>query len=966
MKKIIFILLLSFVVNAVHSQVPDALKQRLEGKTRLSDIMTEVEDFYKNDKDAGQLINKTTEKEFENNYLRWKRWEYYQGSRLDENGNVIPNVNRKIYDGWKAYEESNAQREDSPESSYSSWSAYGPTTVVRYGAGYNSGYGRVNCIAFHPTLVNYLLIGTPQGGIWRSTNNGTSWFAFSDNLPSNSIGGLVWDRTNSNVIYALTGDGDATSGLVASYGYNIPALGVFKSTDGGSTWFLTGDFPGVVGSFHGYKLMQHPSSANTLFAATTDGIYRTTNGGTSWTLTQVGNFTDIEFKPGDPTIMYAGQKGGSAPFWRSTDSGNTWTNAGFTGVPTVSTRIAIGVSANLPNYIYILAGGATGSGSFRGVYRSTTSGTPTFSLRSSTPNILGYPNDGSDDQDQAGYDLAIEVDPANASTIITGGINIWRSTDGGSTWGGTSRTQWSEPAGIDYVHADIHNLAYNPLNSNLYTTSDGGVGFSTDNGINWTFISSNLQLLATYRADWYEADQNLVASGTQDNGTDIRYTASNTYRHIYGADGFDCVIKADDANTIVYIANAGIRKTTDGGLTSSGVSPAGVGFFPQLARDFNTLTRIYAGDAANIYRSTNFGTSWTAFTAGISGRVLTTCPSNSDRLYTGSGTTLQRSDNATTTLTFTTISGTPGYPTGVNVTDVGVRPSNSLIAYASFGGYVDGKKVYSTTDGGANWTDFSGSLPNVACHSIAVDANNVVYVGTDIGVFVRSTAMTDWQPFYNFLPRTPVSTLMVNNTTGRIIATTFGRGNFYADIYSTCPVNLTISGNYSGTIFYEASSTINSTSTASQGAGNTLALKSGGYVNLNPGFEVNGGSELRSYIAPCNTGGIPLRIQSIDELISIDSMFVPAKNGVRFSDGIITQVLPDKKGAELNIITEGSYSARIVNEHGAIIKKIFTDQAKKKGNSTINFSTAGLSTGLYYLQLFKDKELVHFHEFDVK
>jgi len=176
--------------------VPDALKQRIEGKTNLTDIMREVDDFYKTDKKAWVKKNNNTEKEFENSYLRWKRWEYYHSSRLDEQGRIIPNVNRKIYDGWKDYEISHNRNNDSSSiitSSYSTWNAFGPTNVTRYGAGYNSGNGRVNCIAFHPTIANQLIIGTPQGGIWKTTNNGASWFALTDNLPSSAIG--VWFGT---------------------------------------------------------------------------------------------------------------------------------------------------------------------------------------------------------------------------------------------------------------------------------------------------------------------------------------------------------------------------------------------------------------------------------------------------------------------------------------------------------------------------------------------------------------------------------------------------------------------------------------------------------------------------------------------------------------------------------------------------------------------------------------------------
>src|SRR5256885_12157971 len=102
----------------------------------------------------------------------------------------------------------------------------------------------------------------------------------------------------------------------------------------------------------------------------------------------------------------------------------------------------------------------------------------------------------------------------------------------------------------------------------MYSCSDGGVGYSTDNGTNWTFISGSLQILATYHGDWYEGDENILAVGNQDNGSNLRYTASNTYRHFYGGDGFDCVIKDNNTDTMVFVGNGSILRTVNGGLTN--------------------------------------------------------------------------------------------------------------------------------------------------------------------------------------------------------------------------------------------------------------------------------------------------------------------------------------------------------------------------------------------------------------
>ncbi|MES2649126.1 MAG: 3-coathanger stack domain-containing protein [Bacteroidota bacterium] len=965
-----FISLFFIALASTAQKIPPDLGKKIAGKTNLEEIMAEVDAYYQEGK-APSLQNVSREDEFENPYIFWKRFEHYQAARLDEKGNISPNVNQTIWNNWNAYKllKPNYFNNPTQNSSYGTWSNLGPTSITRYGKGYNSGYGRVNCIAFHPTDPLILYIGLPQGGIWRSVNGGTSWSVLTDDLPSTGISDLVVSWANANVIYALTGDGDVSAGgYVTSYGYDQKSVGVLRSTDGGVTWFLTGALPNAGETFYGYKLIQHPNFANILFAATTSGIYKTSNSGVSWTQVESDTrFTDIEFKPNDASIMYAvrrmngGGETNSNPFYRSTNTGDTWTNT-TTGITTTAERLAIGVSKANISTVYLLTGPSTGAGSFKGLYRSTNSGV-SFSNIATTPNILGYPTNGSDAKDQTFYDLGIEVSPTNAEIVLTAGINIWRSTTGGTNL--TARTQWFDDAddapAADYVHADVHNLAYNPLNNYVYSCSDGGVGRSTDNGANWTFLSSNLHILATYHADWYEPNASIMTSGTQDNGTNVRYTGSNTYRHIYGADGFDCIMDQNNPDDIVYVANSSVYRTTDGGLTNDNAGPAGVGTFPQLARSYTDDNDIFAGDKTAVYRSTTRGTSWSSSTTPRGSRALTTCPSNSSRIYASNGTNTFRSDDKA--VTWTTINGKPGYPTGVNLTDIESRVNNSLDIYASFGGYSAGKKVYFSTDGGENWSNISGSLPNLACHSIAVDANFNVYVGTDIGVFVRPSGESDWQPFLNSLPRTPVSELMVNNTANRIIATTFGRGNWFAELYSPCPATgtLIVGGTLTGQRFYEYNS-ISSTAIITGGEGTHVAMKAMDYVQLNPGFEAKQNNDFRAYLGPCGNGGVPftLGLQSVDENFSMENVFIPSENGKRWPYAHITEVLRQESSIEISTENAGLYSIRITDVTGKVLKMKENLQFEK---GIQKFNYAGLlQNEAFYIQLLKDKRLVHFQE----
>ena len=961
-----YIPVLFFFFLAGGQKVPPELQQRLAGKTKLVDIMREVDQFY----DFGRspsLKNNGEGEEFENPYIHWKRFEYLNASRLDANGNIDPDANKKMMQGLNDYKAAHPQFFNTNAAqifSYGSWSSYGPTTVTRYGTGYNSGYGRVSCIAFHPTLENTLFIGMPQGGIWKSSDNGINWAVLSDDIPSGSVSGIVVDYNNANTIYLLTGDGDAIGGgFVSSYGFLQQSVGVLKSTDGGVSWNQTGTFPSTVGAFYGFKLLQHPTSSNTLFAATTDGIYKTTNGGTAWTLEQVGNFTDIEFKPGSPATMYAVARGGTDPFWISTNTGGTWSNTGITGDPNTASRLAIGVSAANSAYVYLLAGPATGAGSFRGVYRSTNSGT-TFTLRTTTPNILGYPVNGSDDEDQATYDLGIEVDPNDAEEIITCGINIWRSTNGGTTM--VNETYWEDnvAAATEYVHADVHNLTYHPNNINkIFACTDGGVGYSSNDGVDWSFPSLDLQIMATYHADWYEPNNDILANGTQDNGTNVKYGSTNTYRHIYGADGFDCLIDQTDILDIVYVANGKVRRTTDGGLTGVNITPTGVGTFPQLARSFSDDNDILAGGSGSVFRSTNRGTTWTEETTPKGSRVLTTCPSNSNRVYASNGTTLWRSDDKA--VNWISISGNAGYPTGVNITDLEARPSNSTVIWASFGGYTADKKVYYSADSGRNWSNLSGSLPNVACHTIALDENNTVYVGTDIGVFVRPSGESDWQPYLNGLPKTPVSELMVNNTANTVIACTFGRGNFIDDLYQVCPATgtLLVSGTLSGNRFYEYNA-ITSSATVTGGQGTNVLMKGVNNVTLTEGFHALSGNNFKAYNGPCGSGGVQFELSSMNDTLGMETMAIHAENGKRFPYAHFTDVNNKDKTVDIKVTSAGTYSLRLAHENGSVAAILSQSLSLVEGLHTYNVAGAAtVGSGFYYIQLFKDGRLVHFQEY---
>jgi photosystem II stability/assembly factor-like uncharacterized protein len=845
MKKHISLLITMIAVwsgSIVTGQVSAPSEMWLNPPSRdFATIQQTVENYYANrDKGPGT------------GYKQWKRWEYFNSTRLTPNGEIT-NIEARNLEAY--LQERENQNNDSPLTTFGYWQSLGPTNYTNL-AGWNPGVGRVNVIAFHPTVANTFWLGMPSGGLWKTTTGGTSWTPLTDGMPRIGVSGIAIDYNNTDIMYILTGDGD---------GGDTYSIGVLKTTDGGVTWYNTGLSWDVSQLIRGYKLIMHPTNSSILMAVTDDGVYRTTNGGVSWTQVLAGTYRDIEFKPGDPTYVYVS---GTSTFYRSTNTGVNWTQI-LTGMPSGCTRIAIAVTPNNSSYVYLFGGPPTAVGAFKGVYRSTDSG-GSFSVRSTTPNLLGYSSTGNDSDHQTTYDLAMAVSRTNAQDVIVGGINTWSSSNGGTSW---TITSWWDTRGntIGYTHADIHDLAINPLNNYLYCCSDGGIFRSTNFGVDWTDLTPGIANTQWYRIAGIETNTNLLVGGTQDNGSN-KWTGTPTYTHIQGADGMDAMIDHSDANTMYYSRQYGtLVKSTDAGATWTNISPASGAWVTPYIMNPSNSSIIYGG-YADVYKSTNGGTSWSNM--GADGRsAMAIGTSNTSRVYTANGSLIWRSDDAAAT--WTSISAGLG---GNSVTFIAVNPDNSLDVFVTVGNYNAGQKVYESADGGATWTNISGSLPNVVMNCIAYEDNNGVpndalYVGTDLGVYYRDDNIGDWILFQNGLPNVPVMDLEINEAGNLIRAATFGRGLWSSDLYYSCPsaYSLTTGNdpsnpNYTGVQYYEASNTVTSSRVITGGIGTDVTYKAGNSVTLTTGFHARAGNLFKAVLGPCQALAPPLMGKYISQM----------------------------------------------------------------------------------------------------
>ncbi|MGB0974522.1 MAG: VPS10 domain-containing protein [Flavobacteriaceae bacterium] len=708
---------------------------------------------------------------------QFKRWEYYWESRVDAQGNFPPEGH--VQDEIARYNASAlTQISRTYDPGTGTWEIVGPVSSPNNGTGQMNGNGRVNCITFHPTDPNTIFVGAPSGGVWKSTDNGSTWTEFSGGLTRLGVSSIVIDPNTPSTIYIGTGDRD---------GGDAPGYGVWRSTDGGMTWQAhnTG-----MGNRTVYEILMDPTDSNILIASTNGGrIYRSTNAGANWSYTSVNSSSkDIAFHPTDSNVIYTA----GTTVNKSTDNGQSFSPI-TSGVPTGAQRIALAVTPANPNYVYLLAGNGSG---LMGIYRSTDSGL-NYTTRTTSPNILGYETNGSGTASQAWYDLVIAADPTDAEVIYTGGVNLWKSVDGGTTM--TCASYWVSPTGgIDGVHADQHALEFSPHNNNIYNGNDGGLYTSTDNGLNWDDISSGLAIAQIYKIGVSQTVSDLAINGYQDNGTSV--SRGINFSTEIGGDGMECAIDPTDENYMygaVYYGdisrsiNNGSSFQKIAGEGFNGITEGGAWVTPYKL-DPNNSARMFVG-YKNIWRSNDVKTpaanavSWTqisSFSGSSNIRDIAIAPSNSDVVYISRyDNKLYRSDNATAASpTWTDLGGS--LPISNEPKDIEIDPTDPTHIFIAIN-----NDIFESTDSGTSWTNVSGTLPNISLNTIVIDHTSTVdamYVGMDVGVYYKDNTMSDWIAYNSGLANLEVTELEIQYATevceNQLFGATYGQGLWKTDL----------------------------------------------------------------------------------------------------------------------------------------------------------------------------------------
>jgi photosystem II stability/assembly factor-like uncharacterized protein len=702
-------------------------------------------------------------------YKPFKRWEAYMEERVYPSGNMsLTSLTYPNYKKWLRDNESavNALANRSP----ALWTELGPVGSPTGPSPYTgTGAGRLNFVHWDPNDNNIMYVGAPDGGLWKSTNAGSSWSTSTDNLAVIGCTDLAIDPTNTSTMYLATGDIEG----------NKNSIGILKSIDGGTTWNPTSLVINISNGWRLSKLLMDPNNPLRMIASSNVGVWYTTDGWVTNTFSSIGetypNLKDMELKPGDPNTVYVS----GTTIYKSTDFGENWVEV-TSGLPTSGvSRIALAVTPANSAYVYALYGQSSDQG-YMGMYRSTDSAS-TFTAMSTSPNLLGYATNGSDSGGQAFYDLSLVASPTDANNITVGGVNHWRSFDGGINWQNTSFWASGE------IHADVHDLRYLPGSSTtMYSCNDGGLFISTDNGNQWTDISNNLAIGQVVKLGLSASTQSRIVAGEQDNGTILNETTG--WNGINGGDGGECFIDYTDNNIVYvqYVEGAYSRIEYPSGTKTPITSglPSGIDFYSPFKMDPVNHLRLYSGGTPKLYTSSNQGDNWIGIGNGTgSGTIkdIAIAPSNPSIIYLLQNDAISKSTNSGTT--FTDVTGS--LPTTVALKSITVSNVDANKVWVTYSGYDSNVKVFKTVDGGTNWTNISAGLPNLPMNTIVHTNNSTqddIYVGGDVGVYYYNNTLTAFEPYLIGLPNAAVRDLEIFYPGNKLRAGTYGRGVWESDL----------------------------------------------------------------------------------------------------------------------------------------------------------------------------------------
>ena len=688
--------------------------------------------------------------------------------------------------------------------------------------------GRVLTVAIDPNNSNKIFAGSASGGIWKSENAGGNWSYVNVGLPVLGVPAIAFHPTNSNIIIA--GTGEVYRSDTSNIGFNVwkargsYGIGIIRSTDGGNTWtqVLYKSYSNLFGV---QRLVFDPNNSNTVYACTTHGLFKSTDAGATWSTTPMldGKYvSDVLIRRGSSNTIVAAVgnlTNTGKGIYKTTNGGSSWTHVTGTGFPSVFHGfVRLAAHPTDADVIFASVGmGVTTTNNHRSYTDNELYKSSDFGSNWTVKNNSLHANF------QHWFAHAIAVNPGNGNKIILGGVKLYRYTDGTGSSGSVENIHGS-------LHDDIHDVVFDPNNSNiLYVACDGGVYRTTNiNGANAGNVvfqtrNSGLEIAQFYASlGVSKLTANRFIGGLQDNGVWAYNNGSWSKR--LGGDGGPSAIAPNSDNTVLASNDALTVNRSTGGVTGTFKTHLGswafvaddrTAFMAPIAFAPSDPSIAYAA-SDNLHRSTSGGDKWTNGTYSSANRyieaqyktavTLAVSPTNPNKVYVSlspfsqrvdnklnvtGGPTLRKTTNAdAATPTWTTVSG--GLPNHF-IMDIAIKPNNDDSIMVALGGYGD-SHIWLSGDGGATWVNRGIGLPDVPFNAIVFDPVHptVVYAGSDLGIYVSPDLGLHWFDFNDgFSDATMVFDLQIT-ADNRIVAATHGKGLMIGDLadISSLPVNI--------------------------------------------------------------------------------------------------------------------------------------------------------------------------------
>ena len=694
---------------------------------------------------------------------------------------------------------------------------------------------RIEAIAVPSDQPSTIYVGVGSGNLWKSTNNGVTWTPIFEHESTFTIGDVAVAPSDSDVVWVGTGETQPRHS-----GYSYAGTGVFKSTDAGQGW----QHMGLPDTHHIGKVLIHPTDPDIVYVAAIGhfwspneqrGVFRTTDGGVNWDkvlyLSDRAGVVDLVMDLSDPEILYAAgweavsgttaEAGELSGIFGSRDGGDSWAKLGG-GLPTGRLgRIGLDVSASNPDVVYAYVDNwAENADSDRPiiggeVYRSDDKGRSW--RKTNTDDIYGV-------YGVYGWKFSdIRVSPDDENDVFILGNRVFHSSDGGQTFDriGETIVRMDDTRG-EIMHLDHHEIWIDPRDPDrVLLGNDGGLFQSWDHGASW--LHHNNIPAAEFYSLWLDQEEPYrIFGGTQDNAalygpsdTDITNAVTDPWENVYldqwtGGDSFDTYVDPTDSRYVYYEHQHGGMRRMD--ITSGAVLTGDAQAVRPRAREGEPQWRIswympflisrydpstLIAGANMVLKSENRGMAWRAISPDLSD------PSGGERAAVPFGTiTMIAESPRVDGLMYV---GTEGGSVWRNRAEGGDwervgadlpdRWVSRLVAsqhvedrvYVTMTGFrLDDFTAYAwvSEDQGESWTSIVSDLPDESINVIVEDPadTDVLYVGTDLGVFVSLDRGASWEALSTTLPTTPVHDLDVHEREGELVAGTHGRSVWVLDL----------------------------------------------------------------------------------------------------------------------------------------------------------------------------------------